>query len=66
MGGYHIYKGARQNFLHHPKGKSSDLVRRLGTVGYIAKGLAIAGAGILVIIAVSLTDPNRRQESTVP
>lgn len=59
VGGYHIYKGARQGFLDDLKGKSSDLVRRLGTVGYVAKGLAIAGAGVLVIIAVSRTDPNR-------
>ena len=57
VGGYHIYKGARQKFLDDLKGKSSDLVRRLGTVGYIAKGLTIVGAGILVIIAVSLADP---------
>ena len=59
VGGYHIYKGASQNFLGDLKGRSSDLVRRLGTVGYIAKGLAIAGAGILVIVAASLTEPNK-------
>jgi len=59
VGGYHIYKGARQNFLDDLRGKSSDLVRRLGTVGYIAKGLTIAGAGLLVIIAVSRTDPEK-------
>ena len=59
VGGYHIYKGASQNFLDDLKGQSSDLVRRLGTAGYIAKGLAIAGAGVLVIIAVSRTDPNK-------
>jgi hypothetical protein len=58
VGGYHVYKGARQTFLDDLKGRSSDLVRRLGTVGYIVKGLAIAGAGGLVIIAVSRTDPN--------
>jgi hypothetical protein len=57
VGGYHIYKGARQTFLDDLEGSPSDLVRRLGTAGYIAKGLAIAGAGILVIIAVSRTDP---------
>lgn len=58
VGGYHVYKGARRSFLDDLKGKASDLVRRLGTVGYIAKGLAIAGAGVLVIIAVSRTDPS--------
>jgi hypothetical protein len=59
VGGYHVYKAARQSFLDDLKGSSSDLVRRLGTVGYIAKGLAIVGAGILVIIAVSRTDPSQ-------
>ena len=59
VGGYHIYKGASRNFLDDLKGTSSNLVRRLGTVGYIAKGLAIAGAGILVILAASLTEPNK-------
>ena len=58
VGGYHIYKGACRKFLDDLKGDPSDLVRRLGTVGYVAKGLAIAGAGILVIVAVSRTDPN--------
>ena len=52
VGGYHVYKGASRNFLDDLKGTSSDLVRRLGMVGYIAKGLVIAGAGVLVIVAV--------------
>ena len=59
VGGYHIYKGASRNFLDDLKGKSSDLVRRLGMVGYIAKGLAIAGAGVLVIVAASHSEPNK-------
>ena len=33
VGGYHIYKGASHNFLDDLKGRSSDLVRRLGIVG---------------------------------
>jgi hypothetical protein len=58
VGGYHIYKGASRNFLDDLKGRSSDLVRRLGMVGYIAKGVVIAGAGVLVIVAVSRSEPN--------
>ena len=58
VGGYHVYKGASRNFLDDLKGRSSDLVRRLGIVGYIAKGLVIAGAGILVIVAASRSEPN--------
>jgi hypothetical protein len=59
IAGYHIYKGASRNFLDDLKGRSSDLVRRLGMVGYIAKGLAIAGAGVLVIVAASRSEPNK-------
>jgi hypothetical protein len=58
VGGYHVYKGASRTFLDDLKGTSSDLVRRLGTVGYIAKGLVIAGAGVLVIVAASRSEPN--------
>ena len=59
VGAYHVYKGASRTFLDDLKGNSSDLVRRLGTVGYIAKGLVIAGAGVLVIVAASRSQPNQ-------
>ena len=60
VGGYHVYEGAsRRNFLDDLKGNSSDLVRRLGTVGYIAKGLVIAGARVLVVVAASRSEPNK-------
>jgi Domain of Unknown Function (DUF1206) len=57
VGGYHIYKGASRNFLDDLNGTSSDLVRGLGLIGYIAKGLVIVGAGVLVIVAASLSEP---------
>ena len=66
VGAYHVYKGASRTFLDDLKGTSSDLVRRLGTVGYIAKGLVIAGAGVLVIVAASRSQPNRPPDSTEP
>ena len=59
VGGYHIYKGASRNFLDDLKGPPSDLVRRLGLIGYIAKGLVIIGAGVLVIIAASRSEPTK-------
>jgi hypothetical protein len=59
VGGYHVYKGVSQNFLDDLEGATSDLVRRLGTVGYIAKGLAVAAVGLLVILAVSRSDPGK-------
>jgi hypothetical protein len=58
VGGYHVYKGASRNFLDDLKGNSSDLVRRLGMVGYIAKGLVIVGAGVLVVVAAGRSEPN--------
>lgn len=58
IGGYHVYKGATQSFLADLQGSTSDLVRRLGTVGYIAKGLAVAAIGLLVILAVGRSDPS--------
>src|SRR6202048_206655 len=58
VGGYHVYKGASRNFLDDLTGTSSDLVRRLGMVGYIAKGLVIAGAGVLVVVAAGRSEPN--------
>jgi uncharacterized protein DUF1206 len=59
VGGYHVYKGASRAFLDDLKGTSSDLVRRLGVIGYIAKGLVIVGAGVLVVIAANLSEPGR-------
>jgi hypothetical protein len=59
VGGYHVYKGVSRNFLADLEGTPSDLVRRLGLIGYIAKGLVIAGAGVLVVIAASLSQPDK-------
>ncbi|GAB0103948.1 DUF1206 domain-containing protein [Nocardia sp. JMUB6875] len=59
IGGYHIYKGATQHFLKDLKGTTGDLVRWLGTIGYIAKGAAIAAVGLLVILAASQSQPNK-------
>jgi hypothetical protein len=59
VGGYHVYKGASRNFLDDLEGNPSDLVRRLGVVGYIAKGLVIAGVGVLVIVAASRSEPSK-------
>jgi len=57
VGGYHIYKGASQKFLDDLKGANGTLVPRVGTVGYIAKGTVLVGAGLLVIVATLRADP---------
>lgn len=59
VGGYHVYKGASRTFLHDLNGTPSTLVRRLGLIGYIAKGLVIAAAGVLVIIAATRSEPEK-------
>lgn len=58
IGAYHVYKGGKKKFLDDLH--RADLPRvatPLGVVGYIAKGLAICGAGVLVVVATFTTDP---------
>lgn len=59
VGGYHVYKGASRSFVDDLKGKSGNVVRRLGIVGYIGKGVVIAGAGALVIVAALRSEPEK-------
>nr|WP_309231316.1 DUF1206 domain-containing protein [Nocardia sp. SYP-A9097] len=59
IGGYHIYKGGSQHFLKDLKGTTGELVRVLGTTGYIAKGSAMAAVGVLVILAASESQPDK-------
>jgi len=59
VGVYHVQKGASRNFLGDLKGKSGNVVRRLGMVGYIGKGVVIAGAGALVIVAALRAEPKK-------
>lgn len=59
VGGYHVHKGASQNFLEDLHGTHSTFVRTLGIAGYIAKGLVLAEVGVLVVVAVIMSDPSR-------
>lgn len=59
VGCYHIYKGASRNFVDDLKGKSGDLVRRLGVAGYIGKGVVITLTGGLVIVAACRSEPKK-------
>src|SRR6476659_8088512 len=59
VGGYHVYKGAKHNFVEDLEGRPSDRVRRLGMGGDIAKGPTIAGAGVLVVVAAARSEPNK-------
>ncbi|MEU7137897.1 DUF1206 domain-containing protein [Nocardia sp. NPDC046473] len=59
IGGYHVYKGISRKFLKDLDGNTGDLVRRLGMAGYLAKGLAVAAIGLLVILAVGHAEPGK-------
>lgn len=57
VGGYHVYKGASQKFLDDLRGADGTVVTVTGTVGYVAKGTVLAGAGLLVLVATLTADP---------
>jgi uncharacterized protein DUF1206 len=59
VGVYHVYKGASRNFLGDLKGRSGNLVRRVGMLGYIGKGVVLAGAGALVVVAALRSEPKK-------
>lgn len=62
IGIYFVAKGARKKFLEdisRPSGKLGDVITRLGVVGYIAKGIALAAVGILFIVAAFTLDSSQ-------
>ncbi|WP_448809509.1 DUF1206 domain-containing protein [Agromyces bauzanensis] len=57
-----IVRGIRRSFEKHlalPAGAVGDGVRVLGTVGYVAKGIAIAVVGVLFLVAALTHDPEK-------
>ncbi|MGV9673050.1 DUF1206 domain-containing protein [Gordonia sp. NPDC003504] len=59
VGAYHVYKGVTRSFFDDLKIDENDAVKVTGIVGYTAKGLVLAGAGLLVIVAVATVDPSK-------
>ncbi len=59
VGGYHVYKGVSKKFLKDLRVSGGTGITATGISGYVAKGLVIAGAGVLVIIASLQTDPSK-------
>lgn len=57
VGGYHVYKGASEKFLDDLSVGGGPVLTPLGMAGYIAKGVVLGGAGLLVIVATLNTDP---------
>ena len=57
VGGYHVYKGASKKFLKDLRVSGGAGITAVGVAGYVAKGVVLAGAGVLVIIATLQADP---------
>ena len=57
VGGYHVYKGASQKFFDELTVSGGRSITETGVAGYVAKGLVLGGAGLLVIIATLQADP---------
>jgi hypothetical protein len=59
VGGYHVYKGASKKFLKDLRVSGGTAINAVGVTGYVAKGLVLAGAGLLVIFAALTADPSK-------
>jgi len=62
VGIYLIAKGARRRFVNDivlPSGGARRAVLVLGTVGYVAKGIAIAVVGVLFVVAAVIVNPSQ-------
>lgn len=61
VGAYFIYSGATRRFERNlagkPAGSTGTAVTMLGSMGYIAKGIALGVLGILVVIATVTNNP---------
>lgn len=59
VGGYHVYKGVVQKFFKDLRVSDGTWIKAVGISGYVAKGLVLAGAGLLVIVATLQADPSK-------
>ncbi|MGV0581548.1 DUF1206 domain-containing protein [Mycolicibacterium elephantis] len=59
VGGYHVYKGVTKRFCKDLRTSGGSGVSAVGITGYAAKGLVLAGAGVLVIVATLQADPSK-------
>lgn len=57
VGGYHIYKGVTKKFFKDLRVSGGTGITAVGVAGYVAKGMVLAGAGILVLFATLQADP---------
>lgn len=60
VGGYHVYKGVTKKFFKDLRSRSGGTwIKGIGISGYVAKGLVLAGAGLLVVVATLEADPSK-------
>jgi hypothetical protein len=59
VGGYHVYKGVSKKFLKDLRVSGRSGITAVGIAGYAAKGLVLAGAGVLVVVATLQADPSK-------
>ncbi len=62
IAGYLVFKGVTRRFerdLRVPGGAAGRAVRVLGTVGYVARGLALAAVGVLFLVGAVTNDPEK-------
>lgn len=57
VGGYHVYKGASKKFMKDLRVSGGTGVTAVGVTGYVAKGLVLGGAGVLVVVATLQAEP---------
>lgn len=61
IGAAFVFRGMTRAFEKHmsiPSGTAGRGIRTFGTVGYVAKGIAVGVAGILFVVAAVTHDPN--------
>jgi hypothetical protein len=59
IGGYFAFKGASRKFLNDLTVAPGPALTALGICGYIAEGLVLASAGVLVVVASVRADPSK-------
>ena len=59
VGGRLVYRGLKRKFTEELDGSVSSGIIRLGQIGYIAKGIALAIVGVLFVVAAVTFDPKK-------
>jgi len=62
-GVWFVIKGVTKKFLKdlEPEGRLRGLVETVGVVGHVAKGVALAVLGVLVVVAAVTADPDKAE-----